>query len=50
MNRRLKPQPGASTQEVLAGLVERVTFHVGAEVAGNSISNGLKSLALAPAR
>ena len=27
MNRRLKPQPESSTQEVLAGLVERVTFH-----------------------
>ncbi len=27
MNRRLKPQPGSSTQEVLAGLVERITFH-----------------------
>jgi hypothetical protein len=24
---RMKPQPQASTQEVLAGLVERVTFH-----------------------
>jgi exodeoxyribonuclease V alpha subunit len=23
----MKPQPGPSTQEVLAGLVERVTFH-----------------------
>ena len=27
MNRRLKPQAESSTQEVLAGLVERVTFH-----------------------
>jgi hypothetical protein len=27
VNRRLKPQPESSTQEVLAGLVERVTFH-----------------------
>ncbi len=27
MNSRLKPQPESSTQEVLAGLVERVTFH-----------------------
>ena len=27
MNGRLKPQPGSATQEVLAGLVERVTFH-----------------------
>ena len=27
MNSRLKPQPEPSTQEVLAGLVERVTFH-----------------------
>ena len=27
MNRRLKPQPESSIQEVLAGLVERVTFH-----------------------
>ena len=27
MNRRLKQQPESSTQEVLAGLVERVTFH-----------------------
>jgi hypothetical protein len=24
---RMKPQPEPSTQEVLAGLVERVTFH-----------------------
>src|SRR5213076_1163340 len=24
---RMKPQPESSTQEVLAGLVERVTFH-----------------------
>jgi hypothetical protein len=24
---RLKPQPESSTQEVLAGLVERVTYH-----------------------
>src|ERR1700719_2798514 len=23
----MKPQPGSSTQEVLAGLVERVTYH-----------------------
>ena len=27
MNRPLKPQPESSTQEVLAGLVERVTYH-----------------------
>jgi exodeoxyribonuclease V alpha subunit len=27
VNRRLKLQPESSTQEVLAGLVERVTFH-----------------------
>jgi exodeoxyribonuclease V alpha subunit len=27
VNRRLKPQAESSTQEVLAGLVERVTFH-----------------------
>lgn len=27
VNSRLKPQPESSTQEVLAGLVERVTFH-----------------------
>jgi exodeoxyribonuclease V alpha subunit len=27
VNRRLKPQPESSTQEVLAGLVERVAFH-----------------------
>ena len=27
MNTRLKPQPESSTQKVLAGLVERVTFH-----------------------
>ena len=27
MNGQLKPQPGSATQEVLAGLVERVTFH-----------------------
>ena len=27
MNGKLKQQPGASTQEVLAGLVERVTYH-----------------------
>lgn len=26
MNSRLKPQPHSSTQEVLAGLVERVTY------------------------
>jgi hypothetical protein len=50
VNSRLKLQPESSRQEVLAGLVERVTFRVGAEMAGNSISNGLKSLALAPGR
>src|SRR3954467_12688001 len=27
VNNRLKPQPESSTQEVLAGLVERVTYH-----------------------
>src|SRR5438045_2274957 len=27
VNNRLKPQPESATQEVLAGLVERVTFH-----------------------
>jgi exodeoxyribonuclease V alpha subunit len=27
VNSRLKPQPEPSTQEVLAGLVERVTYH-----------------------
>ena len=27
MNSRLKPQPHSSTQEVLADLVERVTYH-----------------------
>ena len=27
MNSSLKPQPTSSTQEVLAGLVERVTYH-----------------------
>ena len=27
MNGQLKLQPGSATQEVLAGLVERVTFH-----------------------
>ena len=27
MNRRLKPESESSAQEVLAGLVERVTFH-----------------------
>jgi hypothetical protein len=27
VNRRLKLQPESSTQEVLAGLVERVTLH-----------------------
>jgi len=27
VNTRLKPQPESSTQKVLAGLVERVTFH-----------------------
>ena len=27
MNNRLKPQPDSSAQEVLAGLVERVTYH-----------------------
>src|SRR5271154_4465372 len=27
VNSALKPQPGSSSQEVLAGLVERVTFH-----------------------
>jgi exodeoxyribonuclease V alpha subunit len=27
VNARLKPQPEPSTQEVLAGFVERVTYH-----------------------